>query len=474
MSSTSKQDYLNDTSSIDVTIFELQDGDYITAFTSLDFDKWGSVNLKKIGWIQGKLPKSMVEILREDELVSPFDLVQGDNVLGIYNVPPLKVDDRAKKWFQGNGFTHFKVKVRKKKLSKADETRLKQGVEQANNFIQKTQKAQEMSEHASRSIENVFEDAWSGEVVNEEKINIIKEDVEQIIEDGSAEGITAMASLKESDQTFDHCIQAGAIFYDVYTKTMKKKGGKSVFKDDHECLLSGFMHDIGKSKIPKDVLDKTGKYSEKEWKIMREHPLKGATILQSLKMPSYMKDMALYHHVKVNIEAPNSYPKSIKVRKGGEIVEKAITFDQVPYEARLLAVVDIYQALIGQRKYKHPYDPIEAIEFIEEMTDVDLDADAVEDFINAIGIYPRGSLVELSNGALAFVVSEPELEDEPDLERPQVVIVKTPEGTQINENHELIDLQIEKSLSIKNGKDSKEVFGDKALEVFMNIKIAKV
>lgn len=472
MSSKSKQDYLKDNTSFDVTIFELQDGDYITAFTSLDFEKWGKVNLKKIGWIQAKLPNSKVEILRQDVLVSPNDLIQGDNVMGIFDVPPLKVDERAKSWFQNNGFTHFKVQIRKKKFSEQDELRLKQGIEQAKDFIKKTKKAQKNSEHASRSIEGVFEDVWGGEVVNEEKISAIKEDVEQIIEDGSAEGITAMASLKESDQTFDHCVQAGAIFFKVYTKTMKKKGKKSIFKDDHECLFAGFMHDIGKSKVPKDVLDKTGKYSEKEWKIMREHSLKGATILQHLKMPSYIKDMALYHHVKVNVEAPNSYPKSIKVRKAGQIIEKSITFEQVPYEARLLAVVDIYQALIGQRKYKHPYDPIEAIEFIEEMTDVDLDADAVEDFINAIGIYPRGSLVELSDGALAFVVSEPDLEGELDLERPQVVVVRTADGKQINNNHELIDLHIDQSLSIKNGKDSKEVFGKNALDVFTKIKIS--
>ena len=205
---------------------------------------------------------------------------------------------------------------------------------------------------------------------------------------------------------------------------------------------------------------------------MREHALKGATMLQRLKMPSHIKNMALYHHVKVNVEAPNSYPKTLKVRQNGKIVEKPIKYEDIPYEARLLAVVDIYQALIGQRKYKHPYDPIEAIEFIEEMTDVDLDADAVEDFINAIGIYPRGSLVELSNGALAFVVSEPDLEGELDLERPQVVVIKTADGKQIYDNHELIDLHIDQSLSIKNGKDSKEVFGKNALEIFTKIRIA--
>lgn len=472
MGSTAKQDYLKDTSTIDVTIFELQDGDYIAAFTGLDYEKWGSINLKKIGWIQSKLPNSKVEVLREDKLVTPLDIIQGDNVMGIFDVPPLKVDERAKKWFESNGFTHFKVKKRKKKLSEQDALRLEKGVKQAKDFIQKTQKAQKISEHASRSIENVFEDIWGGEVVNEEKLSAIKDDVEQIIEDGSAEGIAAMASLKESDQTFDHCVQAGAIFFKVYTKTMKKKGKKSIFKDDQECLLAGFMHDFGKAKVPKDVLDKTGKYSEKEWKIMREHAVKGATMLQRLKMPSYIKDMALYHHVKVNVEAPNSYPKTIKVRKGGEIIEKPVKYEDIPYEAKLLAVVDIYQALIGQRKYKHPYDPIEAIEFIEEMTDVDLDADAVEDFINAIGIYPRGSLVELSNGSLAFVVSEPDLEGEMDLERPQVVIVQDPNGNQISGNHELIDLHIDKSLSIKNGKDSKEVFGKNALDVFIKIKIA--
>ena len=170
-------------------------------------------------------------------------------------------------------------------------------------------------------------------------------------------------------------------------------------------------------------------------------------------MSDSIVNMAHYHHVKQDITMNSSYPENTKI-------------EDVIFETRLLAITDTYQALIGKRKYKKSWTPPAAIRYLDALAGIEYDLSVWELFLKTMGVYPKGSLVELTDGTLGFVMNVPEL----DLERPDVAVICDKEG-EMYEHHTLIDLEEEKDISIVKDQDPFEMFGDKALEIFLKIKI---
>jgi hypothetical protein len=80
--------------------------------------------------------------------------------------------------------------------------------------------------------------------------------------------------------------------------------------------------------------------------------------------------------------------------------------DQIPIFARIAAIVDCYDAITSHRNYAEALPPSIAIKMMYEWRDIDFQAELVEEFIQAVGIYPAGTLVELSSGQVGVVLSE--------------------------------------------------------------------
>ena len=150
----------------------------------------------------------------------------------------------------------------------------------------------------------------------------------------------------------------------------------------------------------------------------------------------------------------SSYPKSKNYRDSKR-------------ETRLLSVVDIFQALIGKRSYKRPWTPASAMNYISQLVGIEHDSRTFGEFYQVMGMYPVGSLVALTDGSLAFVTSVPRI----DLKRPQVVVVRNARGEDL-ENHTLIDLQEEPELAIAKDISSYEVFGEDALQRFVDLHVS--
>ncbi|MBU3915077.1 hypothetical protein KKA14_06030, partial [bacterium] len=144
-------------------------------------------------------------------------------------------------------------------------------------------------------------------------------------------------------------------------------------------------------------------------------------------------------------------------------------YENVLFETRLLSIVDAYQALVGRRKYKRSWSPPATMRYIDALSGVEYDLEVWELFLGSMGLYPKGSLVELTNNALGFVVSVPKNGE--DLERPIIAVVRNEYGEDLT-HHDLVNLQEEKSLSISKDLDNQEIFGNNALEVFMSIEVA--
>ena len=192
-----------------------------------------------------------------------------------------------------------------------------------------------------------------------------------------------ISALKTSDEyTFKHSV-------DVATMSMiiAKKQGMSK-SDVYNIGIAGLLHDMGKSKIPNEILNKPAKLNDEEFAIMKKHSELGYSILKEKREFSNHISMAvLQHHEKMN---GRGYPMGCTAEK------------IVPY-AKILSVCDVYDALVTERPYKKSFSQRTAVEMIMSMTE-ELDITAMRSFLATVILYPVDSTVELSNGEKARVV----------------------------------------------------------------------
>lgn len=210
----------------------------------------------------------------------------------------------------------------------------------------------------------------------------IADDLMKAITDNDALAVD-ISALKVSDEyTFKHSV-------DVATMAMivaKRHGLEE--KDVYEIGISGLLHDVGKSKIPNEVLNKAGKLTDEEFAMMKQHSLFGYGILKEKDdLSNQIKMGVLQHHEKMN---SRGYPMGVGA-------------DKINLFARIISVVDIYDALVTERPYKKPFSARDAVEMIMSMTE-DLDINVMRSFLESVILYPVGTDVELSTGEPARVV----------------------------------------------------------------------
>jgi HD-GYP domain-containing protein (c-di-GMP phosphodiesterase class II) len=153
--------------------------------------------------------------------------------------------------------------------------------------------------------------------------------------------------------------------------------------------LCGMMHDMGKIKIPLEILNKPAKLEPKELEIMQSHSLQGSKLLIATKdMYAGAVDVARSHHERLD---GKGYPFGLN--------DVQIT----PY-SRIVTIVDVYDAISSDRVYQKGRGHLEAINIMTKMCGTQLDKNLTYKFIECIGIYPPGSLVELKSGEIAVVV----------------------------------------------------------------------
>lgn len=212
--------------------------------------------------------------------------------------------------------------------------------------------------------------------------NNITNNLMKAINDNEAVAVDIHA-LKTSDEyTFKHSV-------DVATMSMiiaKKQGMKQ--DDIYNIGIAGLLHDMGKSKIPNEILNKPGKLDDDEFAIMKQHPVLGYEILKEKNNFNPAISLAvLQHHEKMN---GRGYPMGVKA-------------DKIIHYAKILSVVDVYDALVTERPYKKALSQRTAVEMIMSMIE-ELDLTAMQTFLASVILYPVDSTVHLSNGERARVV----------------------------------------------------------------------
>jgi len=223
-----------------------------------------------------------------------------------------------------------------------------------------------------------------------------------------------LARLKSQDSyTYRHCI-AVAIWCSVI--------GRQIGLPKKELALlsmGGMLLDIGKLKIPGAVLNKKQQLSEREFSLVKKHvdlSLKMAAD-SARKIPQSVMDMIACHHERFN---GSGYPQALQ---GTEI----------PLYARIAAIADCYDAITSQRVYAKPIPHALAIKKMYEWRGYDFQPELIEAFIQSVGIYPTGTLVELSSGEVGIVVKE----NPGKRLRPQVLVILDQHKKQLEDFSEI-------------------------------------
>lgn len=157
-----------------------------------------------------------------------------------------------------------------------------------------------------------------------------------------------------------------------------------------ELGLGALLHDIGETRVPEAILKKRYGLTPDETREMQRHTEHGAEILRELKgIPSSAVDIALTHHEKVN---GKGYPKGLK----GE---------DISHYARMVAIIDVYDRLTHVANKQRYITSTDALKNMYEYRSVFFDGELIERFIQCLGIYPVGTVVELGSGEIGVVIS---------------------------------------------------------------------
>ncbi|MCI2046266.1 MAG: HD-GYP domain-containing protein [Faecalibacterium sp.] len=154
---------------------------------------------------------------------------------------------------------------------------------------------------------------------------------------------------------------------------------------------AALMHDIGKECISVDILNKKGRLTDEELKIVHSHAQLGYNkVKDDFRIPDTVKNAILSHHEN---EDGSGYPRQLKSK-------------DIHYYAKIIHVCDVYDALVSNRIYRKALNPADAIEFLMSNSWVMFDVNYVRKVIECITPYPTGVTVKLSDGSPALVVQQ--------------------------------------------------------------------
>lgn len=238
-------------------------------------------------------------------------------------------------------------------------------------------------EMLSNKMENVFEDVKYGKKII---VSEVSEEVDLLIEELRKNNniLGRLRELEERDDyTFNHSLNVCMLS----TMIGKWLGYNQV--ELKQLSLAGLFHDIGKLKISDDIINKPGKLTEREFQIIKKHPIYGYDcIIDTVGISKNVALGVLEHHER---EDGSGYPHGIK---GDEIHEFA----------KIIAVSDIYDAMTSNRAYKKRESPLYVAEHLDESSFKNIDPRVTRVFLENISKFYVGNIVKLSNGEIGEII----------------------------------------------------------------------
>lgn len=238
---------------------------------------------------------------------------------------------------------------------------------------------------ANRIISNIMHDARIGRQIEVERIEpVVGQMANSILRNKDA--LLSLCRIKNKDDyTFLHSVSVGALLISFahaldFNRTVIKQLG-----------VGGMLHDIGKTKVPNEILNKPGKLTDEEFVIMKSHVVHGCSILRrSSGIAQASFDVAAQHHERFD---GSGYPLGLK------------NLETSVY-GQMAAIVDVYDAITADRCYHKGMTPTVAVRKMFEWSKFHFNPNLLRTFIRTVGIYPVGTLVMLESGKLGVVIEQ--------------------------------------------------------------------
>jgi HD-GYP domain-containing protein (c-di-GMP phosphodiesterase class II) len=231
--------------------------------------------------------------------------------------------------------------------------------------------------------------------------------------------LLGLTTIKNYDEyTYNHSVNVS-----IYALAVGRRLGFSR-ETLTELGLTALFHDVGKSKIPIEVLNKPGALDDKEWALMKKHPMAGVETVLNLKQLGEINPRMVIgifdHHLKYNLTGyPDLYHK-----------KEASLF------GRILQIIDAYDAMTTPRVYKKvPFTLEQTLAIMQKESGIHFDPILLKVFVSLVGVFPIGSLVLLDSGEVGIVYKANS--DPTWIHRPQVILL-TKDGKE--EERTVIDL----------------------------------
>jgi putative nucleotidyltransferase with HDIG domain len=259
---------------------------------------------------------------------------------------------------------------------------------------------------AVSSAETLWQQAKAGEKPDPENARKIIDSLANIVTQDRT-SLMALTALKKYDNyTFTHMVNVAALAM-AQARALNLEGPLL-----REFGFAALMHDIGKVNTPLEVLNKPGKLTEEEFKIMKMHVVDGAHILRRTpEMPALAPVVAFEHHLRQDL---SGYPENIGHRK-------------LNLCTQIVSIADVFDALRSNRPYREGLATARIRSIMGEQGNPAFNQSLLRRFVNLMGLFPIGTIVRLSTEEIGVVTAEhPE-----DPFRPQVKILFDSDGARL-------------------------------------------
>jgi HD-GYP domain-containing protein (c-di-GMP phosphodiesterase class II) len=251
--------------------------------------------------------------------------------------------------------------------------------------VEELERARRLYRETTAVVRNLMSASRSGRQVDVASLDPL---AERMVQSAfrNPHALSGISRIKTKDEyTFMHCVGVSALMVSFARELELSE------QEIHDVAIGGLVHDIGKSLVPQNVLNKPNKLTDDEFAKMRDHVTYSEQLLSDLPgLSQNSLDVALLHHERMD---GTGYPRG----KDG----KAISLI-----GRMSAIVDVYDALTSVRVYKNAWEPTLAMKKLVEWSPDHFDAELVQRFVRCIGIYPVGATVALESGRVGIVIDQ--------------------------------------------------------------------
>jgi len=237
-------------------------------------------------------------------------------------------------------------------------------------------------EQHNRKLQALYGDVTTGLSVNLKVIDEMANDiVSSVFRNTSA--MTILTRIKDKHSyNWRHMINC-AIFTAVFAKYLG-------YKEEavQQLAMGALLHDLGQAKLPQGIISRPSKLTSSEMDIIKRHVAQGLGLVKGEKgITPLILDMIVNHHERLD---GSGYPRGI-------------TAEKLSRPARIMAIVDVYDALTADRPHQEGDEPINALRYLLANKEL-FDAELVLHFIKCLGVHPVGTIVKLTNERLALVL----------------------------------------------------------------------